>query len=108
MAAKQKQEELSNDELALVIDGQRYELGDLTIEEVATLEEAFDLSLQDIDMTRALAVQHLVWFAKRRKEPRFTLEDAGKLPITVLSEPDLEEEEANGDRPTKARAKKGE
>jgi hypothetical protein len=98
------EKELEGDELALVIDGVSYELGDLTIQECAQLEEAFDLPIQEIDMSRALAIQHLVWFAKRRKDPTFSFEDAGALPITVLNEPDLEDEE-NGSRPTKAKPK---
>ena len=83
-------------ELAITVAGERYELDALTLDEVVELEEAFDLPIEQIDTNRAKAIKYLVYFAKRRKDPSFTLEEAGSIKMTAGSVA------ANGSDPTPA------
>jgi hypothetical protein len=85
--------------LTLTIGDEEYDLNDLTLGEVEELEDAFGRSISQIDLDSAKAMRYLVWFAKRRKDPAFTLEMAGSVQMSDL----IPEEalEPNGGKPKK-------
>ena len=93
----------TDESMEITIDGKTYEVGDLTLGEIEQLEEAFDLPIAEIDLSRAKAVRYLVYFAKHRENPKFTFEDAGNIALTSLMPP-AEEPAQNGakKRPTRA------
>jgi len=70
-------------ELTLNID-------DLTIEDVVDLEEKSGLTAAQLfgpegnDSPRGKALQALVWICRRREDPTFTFEDAGKMKFAEL------------------------
>lgn len=95
------------------IDGKRYTLEDFTLEEAELLEDTFDCPIDEIDFGRAKAVRMLIWIVKRREDPSFTLEDAGKIRVSQIGPPvdddepaEVEAETAKGKkkRPTKGGA----
>lgn len=73
--------------LTIHIDGEAYELDDLKLREVVELETAFGKPVGEIELDSAKATAYLVWFAKRRRDPKFTLDQALDLPMTALDEP---------------------
>jgi hypothetical protein len=73
---------------------------DLELDEIGAIEDLIGKSVQDIDWESARGLQGLAWIAMHRRDPRFTLQQAGKLKFTAFSDP--EESEAGKKRPTKA------
>lgn len=109
MAAAEPQD----DAIRLHIDGKEYSLSpdDLELGEVELLEEELDASLDAIDFTRAKAMRVLVYLLIHRDDESFTMEDASRLKLSSLTEP---ETNGNGNgnggakkRPTKAAAANG-
>lgn len=68
-----------------------FDLDDLTIDELDMLEEvtgeAFD-SILAPGKPKAKAMRAIAYVIKRRTDPEFTLEQAGRLKITMDSLPD--------------------
>jgi len=63
-------------------------LNDLTIGEVADLEEVLGISMEAAfaaDAPRGRVIQALVWINNRREDPTFTFEDAGKLKLSEMN-----------------------
>jgi len=61
---------------------------DMTIGDVADVEEVTGRSLEELfaeGQPKGRAMQALVWVTKRRDDPEFTFEDAGKLKFSVLA-----------------------
>lgn len=87
----------------LKVDGTVYEVDfdDLELDEIGMVEDMTGKSVQDIDWDSARGLQGLVWIAMHRRDPRFTLEEAGRLKFTAFEAPD-EEKPGAAKRPTKA------
>jgi hypothetical protein len=83
----------------LRIDGENYELdmNDLELDEVGTIEDLTGKSAEDIDWDSARGMQGLAWIAIHRRNPRFTIQEAGKLKFTSFEDP--EEKADDGDKP---------
>jgi hypothetical protein len=74
------------------------DINELTIDDVVDLEEAVGRPIQDILGDRSTAPQGktlkaLIWVVKRKTEPGFTLEDAGKISFVELSKVEVEVED---------------
>lgn len=66
---------------------------DLTLEELEVLEETLGTGIDGAfadGKPKAKAMRVIIWLMKRREDPDFTLEDAGKLRLSDL---DLEGED---------------
>lgn len=67
-------------------------INDLTIDEIDEVEQHVGVAIDSVfDGTapRAKALRAIAWVVKRRDDPTFTLEDAGKLRINLATrEPD--------------------
>ena len=61
------------------IDGTEYSLDDLELGEVAEFEDMTGTTLENADWTSAKTLIPIVWIIKRRSDPAFTQEDAGKV-----------------------------
>lgn len=64
----------------------------LTLAEAADIEDVIDAPLESVlldpkNSKKARAMQAFAWISKRRVDPNFTLEDAGKLNLTVFVPP---------------------
>lgn len=72
---------------ALTIDGTKYEVDaeDLTLGELATIEEITGCVLAEINYESGRALQALAWVALHRADPSFTVEDAGNLRVKSLA-----------------------
>jgi hypothetical protein len=85
------------------IDGKTYsfDMDDLELGEVGTVEDLCGKSMVEIDWSSARGVQGLVWVARHREDPSFTVQDAGRIKFSALEEPE-------GDKPgpTEAPARK--
>jgi hypothetical protein len=94
----------------LRIDGEVYEIDmdELELGEVGVIEDLTDKSVQEIDWESARGLQGLVWIAMHRKDPRFTLDQAGRIKFSSFSDPDVVNGTGDGEkvkagkRPTKA------
>jgi hypothetical protein len=91
----------------LKVDGDVFEVefNELTLDEVGTVEDLCGRSVQEIDWNSARGIQGLAWIAMHRKNPRFTVQDAGRVKFTSIEDPDEEPERPTGGG--KARAKSG-
>jgi hypothetical protein len=69
---------------------------DLTIGDIAEMEEEFGEPIEDIDFNRKKAIMWLVWLVRRSSEPELTLEDVGNTKIRDL----MAESGDDGSRPT--------
>jgi hypothetical protein len=91
----------------LRIDGENYEIDmhDLELDEVGTIEDLTGKSAEDIDWDSARGMQGLAWIAIHRRNPRFTIQEAGRLKFTAFEDPEGDAAPASGAkprRPTKA------
>ena len=95
-----------DDTIRLTIDGREYSLDpdDLELGEVELLEDELDASLDSIDFTRAKAMRVLVYLLVHRDNPKFTMEDAARLKLSALGDPDPAPVAGAKKRPTKAAA----
>lgn len=62
----------------------------LTLAEAADIEDVIDAPLESVlvnpaNSKKARAMLAFAWIAKRREDPNFTLEDAGKLSLTIFT-----------------------
>lgn len=78
------------------------DIDEFTLGEIDELEQAFGCKLEEIDLERAKALVWMVYLTKRRKDPKYTLEQARAIKVSALPQP---EEPAK--RPTRARKGKG-
>lgn len=92
--------------VTLKVNGEVYkvDMDDLELDEVGTVEDLCGKSVQDIDWTSARGMQGLTWIAMHRRNPRFTIGEAGRLKFTAFEDPDEEERPT---RPARPRAKSG-
>lgn len=90
----------------LKINGEVYEIDmdDLELGEVGEVEDLCDKSVQEIDWESARGMQGLVWIALHRKNPRFTVAEAGRVKLSQLENPD--ESNGNGSKAKTARPTK--
>lgn len=61
-----------------------FDFDDLTIDEVEQIEEITGVSidaLQEKGMAKGKTLKAIVFVVKRRADPEFTIEQAGKLPV---------------------------
>ena len=74
----------------LKIDGKKYSLDDLTLNQLESLEDHMGLPLSQVDMNSARAMKFVVYLAKSGEDPSFTLEQAGQVRVAELidDEPD--------------------
>jgi hypothetical protein len=90
----------------LRIEGENYELdmNDLELDEVGTIEDLTGKPVEKIDWDSARGLQGLAWIAIHRRNPRFTIQEAGKLKFTAFEDPEPDEMEAEDKprRPTRA------
>ena len=75
------------------INGKQFDPEDLTLDEVAELEEALDAALEDVDFRRAKNIKQFVFVVMRRDDPSLTLADIGRVRIVDL----LGNRNGNGD-----------
>jgi len=79
---------------------------DIEIDEMGTVEDLTGRSMNEIDWTSARGMQGIVWIVKHRQDPRFTLQDAGKLRFGQVEDaPPAEGDKPK--RPTKAASSGG-
>lgn len=95
---------VEDDVVKLKINGELFEIdmSDLELGEVGEVEDLCDKSVQDIDWESARGMQGLVWIAMHRKNPRFTIAEAGRLKFSALEDPDANGGKAAAKRPTKS------
>lgn len=58
---------------------------DLTLGELEEFEAATGMTMADIGKGTAKAILGLIWLAKRREDPSFTLDDARKLKVGEIT-----------------------
>jgi len=75
----------------LSIDGKRYSLDDLTLDQLESLEDHMGLPLSQVDMNSARAMKYVVYLAKSGEDPSFTLEKAGQVRVAELIADEPEE-----------------
>jgi hypothetical protein len=80
--------------MKLKIEGREYSVDDLTLNELETLEEAIGVPFDQMEFGSAKVLKHFAHLLISKTNPDFTLEDAGKLPISALMEEEAEEEDA--------------
>lgn len=87
------------------INGELFEVDfdDLELGEIGVVEDLIDQPVQEIDWDSARGMQGLVWIAMHRKNPRFTIADAGRIKFSAIEEPD---QNGNGDESAKAKPKR--
>ncbi len=66
---------------AIIVDGTPYKLGDLTLGELGELEDYTGLPMDAISYGSAKTIAFVVYLVRRRSDPKYTLEDAGKIEI---------------------------
>jgi len=83
---------MADDTLKLKVDGKQYEIApdDLTLDEVELIETRSGLPIEDTNFGLATNLKSLLFIAKRRKDPRVTLEAIGNVKLSALEEPDPE------------------
>lgn len=92
----------------LNIAGDTFELkfDDLELGEIGVIEELCDRSMRDIDFESARGIQGLVWVAMHRKNPQFTIADAGRIKFSAIQDAVTDESadaaKGKAERPTKA------
>lgn len=67
----------------------QFDWDDLTIDEVCTLEDVIGRSIDTIQgegQPQGKVLLAMMYIAKRREDPDFTLEDAGRLKVTEFNE----------------------
>ena len=65
------------------------DINDLTVEEVEIVEEVTGVAIDrafDKDRPKGKLLRALAYISRRRTDPTFTLEDAGKLRVTAASD----------------------
>jgi hypothetical protein len=67
-----------------------YDLDDLSLNEVANIEDMFDKSIGELDWGSARVMRAIVWQLQRRSQPEMTLEDAGETTFIQLAMGDEE------------------
>lgn len=70
---------------SIVVDGVPYKLGDLTLGELAALEDHTGLPMDAISYGSAKVIMFVVYLVRRRTEPGYSLEDAGNIEIRKVS-----------------------
>ena len=75
----------------LSIDGKRYSLDDLMLDQLESLEDHMGLPLSQVDMNSARAMKFVVYLVKNGEDPNFTLEQAGKIRVAELLADEPEE-----------------
>lgn len=66
-----------------------FDINDLTIGEIADIEEATGKGISDLfadGTSQARVMQAVVWIARRREDASFTFADAGNMTFTELNE----------------------
>ena len=92
-------------DLFITIDGKvhGFNVEDLELWEVETIEEVAGLPIDEVDFNRAAPLRALAFIALRRKNPQFTMDEARHIKLGRFK---AVESEPNGDgpakRPTKA------
>jgi hypothetical protein len=61
------------------------DLDDLELGEIEEFEELMGRSLGEVDLQSGKAMVHLIWIAKRREDPDYTLDDARKIKLSQLT-----------------------
>lgn len=73
----------------LSIDGKRYSLDDLMLDQLEALEDHMGLPLSQVDMNSARAMKFVVYLVKNGEDPAFTLDQAGKIRVAeLIAEPE--------------------
>jgi hypothetical protein len=62
-----------------------YDLDDLSLNEVAGIEEMFDKSISELDWGSARVMRAIVWKLQQRTQPELTLEEAGETTFIQLA-----------------------
>lgn len=73
------------EEAAIVVDGTAYKLGDLTLGELGELEDHTGLPMDAISYGSAKVIAFVVYLARRRSNPDYTLEDAQSIEIRKVN-----------------------
>lgn len=73
------------EEAAIVVDGVAYKLGDLTLGELGELEDHTGLPMDAISYGSAKVIAFVVYLARRRSNPDYTLEDAQSIEIRKVN-----------------------
>lgn len=76
---KSKREEAMDTEIR--VDGVGYKLGDLTLGELSELEDHTGLPMDAISYGSAKTIMFVVYLVRRRADPSYSLDDAGKIEI---------------------------
>lgn len=66
-----------------------FDINDLTIGEVADIEEATGKSISSLfdgSGSQARTLQAVIWIVRRREDPTLTLEQAGNLTFTEMND----------------------
>lgn len=82
--------------MKLKIEGREYSVDDLTLDELEQLEEAIGVPFDQMEFGSAKVLKHFAHLLISKTDEAFTLEDAGKLPISALMEDEEAEEEEAG------------
>lgn len=78
------------------------DMSDLEFDELGTVEDLCGRSIADVDFYSARGMQGLVWIAMHRRDPRFTIAEAGKLKFSAVKDMTDAADEEKPKRPTKA------
>src|SRR5512142_1656886 len=92
--------------MKLKIEGREYSVDDLTLDELEQLEEAIGTPFDQMEFGSAKTLKHFAHLLISKTNPDFTLEDAGKLPISALMEEE-EDEAADAGPPESSEALNG-
>ena len=89
-------------DLFITIDGKvhGFEVEDLELWEVETIEEVAGLPIDEVDFNRAAPLRALAFIAMRRQNPRFTMDEARHIKLGRFKP--VENGDKPAERPTKA------
>ena len=93
-----------NDALSIQLDGKSYAIDDFTLGEIEWIEDELGAALDEINPYSIKAALRFVTIIKRRDNPKFTVDDARKLKLSLFEAPPAATPKAAARRPTKRAA----
>lgn len=93
-----------SDTLTIHIEGKAYAIDDFELGELEWLEDELGMTLDEVNWSSMKAAVRVVYLIKRRDNPEFSLEDARKTSLRVLTDEEEPKKPAGAKRPTRAKA----
>jgi hypothetical protein len=92
-----------SDTMTIQLEGKSYAIDDFELGELEWLEDELGKTLDEVNWSSMKAAVRVVYLIKRRDNPEFSMEDARKTSLRILTD-EPEAKPAGAKRPTKAKA----